>query len=109
MRELPASGEAARAVVAVAARSRLEDAARRHGSWLVVGTSRTGPQDFISEELELFLVIYYREGSVRTAKLWDLTSIRNADGGSAFQQITAADRDKTARIESVLLARSRQL
>jgi hypothetical protein len=96
-------------VVALASRSRLEDAARRHGSWSVVGTNGSGPQDFISEELELFLVIYYRGGSVQTAKLWDLTSIRAADGGPPFQQITAADRDKTARIETVLLGRSRQL
>lgn len=95
-------------------KTRLELAAtHKHGLWDVTDVKVdkiTFTQDFVSDELELFIQVTYSGYTVKGAKLWDFSGqiVTNAENGVFFQKLTAADRDKAGRIEDVLLGNSRR-
>lgn len=92
---------------------RLEHTAIRNGTWAVSQdyvNKMMRSQDFVSDELELFIQVTYSGYTVKGATLWDFSNkiVSNAANGVFFQQLTAADRDKAGRIEDVLLGNSRR-
>lgn len=96
------------------ARDRLRSAAQRDGTWQVGGKDFAGKmlnvQELISDKYDLLIEVTYSGYTVKAAKLWDFsnTIVTNATDGVATQELTAADRDKAARIEDVLLGNSRR-
>lgn len=73
-------------------------------------------QDFISDELELFIQVTYSGCTIKAAKLWDFSThgasvlpLPSVTGdGVPFQRLHSAHRDKAARIENVLLGNGRR-
>lgn len=94
--------------------TRVLHTAQRDGTWHVGGKDFAGKmlnvQELISDKYDLLIEVTYSGYTIKAAKLWDFSNaiITNSPDGVATQQLTAADRNKAARIEDVLLGNFRR-